>query len=61
MLLSLALYLCPQKYYLLIAFAKGMDSLCQWVNRSCPLASPTSGAQMSCVINIWSHSGEREF
>lgn len=38
-----------------------IGSSCQWVNRTCALASPTSGAQMSCVSNIWSHSGEKEF
>lgn len=38
-----------------------MGSSFQWVNRPCPLVSPTSAAQISCVRNIWSHSGEKEF
>lgn len=54
-------YLCPQKYNFLIAYVIYMGSLFQRVNRSCFLASLTPGAQMSCVTNIWSHSGERKF
>jgi hypothetical protein len=38
-----------------------MGSFFQWVNWSCPFISPMSGAQMSCITNIWSRSGESEF